>query len=385
MKETQDWHFWLFYVAFFCILCVGHLLIYYTFFYKLEPSKQRYAFYFVLYLFLCNILFTALHHNFHLPYILDLWLSLMLGVSFLLFAAAIFFYLFMSPLYLFGSRSQYHDFAPLVRYFCLFLAGIGVVYGFYNGFCRQPKLKNLSLAIPNLTQELKIAQISDLHISTLSQARDISKVVQITNSTQPDIIVLTGDIIDAKTDFIDEKISLLKDLKAKYGIYFVLGNHEYLYDTATILEKLKNNNITILNNTSVTLMEEQKPLINIIGITDFIGQKLGFLEPNIKQAILRGAPNTPNLLLSHQPKVVKYLAGESIDLVLSGHTHGGQIFPFNLLVPLEQPYVKGLHEFKPQSFIYVNQGSGNWGPPMRLGSHAEITLLVLKPTPSQSK
>ncbi len=379
MEEIHNNNFLFFYLLAFCALCLSHFFIYYTFFHKIGFYRQ-YWIYFISLLLLCNFLFFALNHNFHLPYGIDLILSCALGVSFIFFAGALFFYLGMLPLFLFGSKDQYIHFMPIIKNLSLILVFIGICYGFFNGFYNQPKIKKINLEIANLKEELKVVQISDLHINTLLRTEYIQKVISQSNALSPDIIVLTGDIVDAKSTFIAEKINLLKNLKAKYGIYYVLGNHEYFYNTKEILENLKNNGLVILNNTSSTIISSQKPLINIIGIADFFGDKMGDFKPNIQQAILKGTPNIPNILLSHQPKVIRYLKDENIQLVLSGHTHGGQIFPFNFLVLLQQPYIKGLHEFKPKNFIYINQGSGTWGPPMRIGTDNEITLITLKPS-----
>lgn len=380
MKKTRHRNFLFFYLILFCILCLFHFFIYYAFFHKIEVYRQ-YWFCFTLFLLLCNIAFFVLHHNFHPPYKIDLFLSCAVGISFVFFIGALFFCLCISPLFLFGSKEQYAYFVPIIRNLCLVLVFVSICYGFFNGIYKQLKINNITLEISGLKEALKVLQISDLHIDTFLKAEYIKKIISQSNALNPDIIVLTGDIVDAKSAFVAEKINLLKNLKAKYGIYYVLGNHEYFHDTKEILENLKNNGITILNNTSSTIIASQKALINIIGITDFFGEKTQTFKPDIQQAMLKSTPNIPNILLSHQPKVIHYLKDENIQLVLSGHTHGGQIFPFNFLVLLQQPYIKGLHEFKPKSFIYISQGSGTWGPPMRIGTENEITLITLKPAP----
>ncbi|WP_104697630.1 MULTISPECIES: metallophosphoesterase [unclassified Helicobacter] len=375
----QNQSVWLFYFCFFCITCLLHGLVYFTFFYRVGITRPKYEFYFIALLLTLNLSYIFLHNSFDFPYGINLILSFSLGISFLLIVGAIFYYLSILPLLLFGTKEQYYSFLPIARISCLSLAILGMIYGSYNGFFKQPKLQKVTLDIPLLSKELKIVQISDLHINTFVKIQSIQKVIDIANATNPDIIVLTGDIVDARSDFVGEKINLLKGLRSKFGTYYVLGNHEYFHDTKEILEKLKENNIIILNNTSSTISYENKALINIIGITDFFGNNAGFLQPDIQQAILKATPNIPSVLLSHQPKVIEYLKNTKINLVLSGHTHGGQIFPFNLLVPLQQPYVKGLYEFKPQEYIYISQGSGFWGPPMRIGTNSEITLIKLVP------
>lgn len=375
----QNQSAWLFYFCFFCITCLLHILIYFTFFHRTGITRPRYELYTIIILLILNLSYMFLHSSFNLPYGINLILCISLGISFLLIVGVIFYYLSILPLLLFGTKSQYYNFIPVAKILSLSLVAIGILYGFYNGFFKQPKLQTISLDIPLLSKELKIIQISDLHIDTFVTTQDIQKVIDLANGADPDIVVLTGDIVDAKSDFVGEKINLLKGLKSKFGTYYVLGNHEYFHDTKAILEKLKENNITILNNTSSTISDKNKPLINVIGITDFFGNNVGFLEPDIQQAVLKATPNIPNILLSHQPRVIDFLENTKINLVLSGHTHGGQIFPFNFLVLLQQPYIKGLHEFRPQEYIYINQGSGVWGPPMRIGTYSEVTLIKLLP------
>ena len=260
---------------------------------------------------------------------------------------------------------------------------LGVLIGIYNGNFAKPILNTIPLTFQNLKAPLKVLQISDLHISTLTSMKDLEKLVKHINSIQPDIIVMTGDIIDSDTKYISHKAKILSFLKSRYGTFYVLGNHEYYHDTQNILNLLKDNNITILNNTSSTVFDsEKRPLLNIIGITDYAGNRSNYLKPDVPTAILKRNPDAPSILLSHQPRVIKDLQESNlnqINLILSGHTHGGQIFPFNLLVPLQQPFIKGLHKVGSNSHIYISQGSGTWGPPMRLGTKSEITLFEITP------
>ncbi len=120
-----------------------------------------------------------------------------------------------------------------------------------------------------------------------------------------------------------------------------------------------------------------------MGIADFMGWRIGHLEPNIDEALKNINPHLPTILLAHQPKVINYLKApyDKVDLVVSGHTHGGQIFPFSLAMLLQQPFISGLHTLENlhQTKVYVSQGTGFWGPPMRIGSNHEITLLELVP------
>lgn len=380
MEETHTP--WLMYIIAFSVICAMHALIYHTFFYKTNTSMHGFGVYFCIIIFMLNLLFLA-HNAIHFYYPIEFLSSLALGISFLFFSGAIFYYLCLSPFYLFGTQAQIQYFAPYIRYAMLIFVILGVLIGIYNGNFAKPILKTIPLAFQNLKAPLKVLQISDLHISTLTSMKDLEKLVKHINSIQPDIIVMTGDIIDSDTKYISHKAKILSFLKSRYGTFYVLGNHEYYHDIQNILDLLKDNNITILNNTSSTVFDsEKKPLINIIGITDYAGNRSNYLKPDVPTAILKRNPDAPSILLAHQPRVIKDLQESNlnqINLILSGHTHGGQIFPFNLLVPLQQPFIKGLHKVGSNSHIYISQGSGTWGPPMRLGTKSEITLFEITP------
>lgn len=178
---------------------------------------------------------------------------------------------------------------------------------------------------------------------------------------------------------------MLSKLKAKYGVFYVLGNHEYFYDVNNILDELSKIGIKTLVNENFVLEIDSKSILNIAGIADLSARAyqklLPNLEniplPNLEKTIQSLNPNLPSILLSHQPKVIDLLPSPSpFSLILSGHTHGGQIFPFNFFIKLEQPFVKGLYTLK-DTYLYVNQGTAFWGFPMRLGSECEITLFEL--------
>lgn len=221
--------------------------------------------------------------------------------------------------------------------------------------------------------DFSIVQISDLHIGGLIDRAFVKRAVEQINSLNADIVVITGDLIDSKIDKVKESVLELTKIKAKHGIYYVLGNHEYFHQPSEIIEFMKNTSIKLLLNESVTV-EALK--VNIVGVTDLFGYRAKQLEPNITKAYATTNKAYPSIFLVHQPKFINELRGHTPKLVLSGHTHGGQIWPFNHLVTLQQPYVKGLHEYTKDSFIYVNSGIGFWGPPMRLNSQAEIAYIV---------
>jgi predicted MPP superfamily phosphohydrolase len=154
----------------------------------------------------------------------------------------------------------------------------------------------------------------------------------------------------------------------------VLGNHEYFHNPKKIIEFIrKNTDFNVLLN-EVAILDTLR--VNIVGVTDLFGYRAKYLEPNFDKAFDSIDDQYPTILLTHQPKSIEYLGSHKPDIILSGHTHGGQIWPFNYLVSLQQPYVKGLHNLGYGGKIYINSGIGFWGPPMRLGSQAEIAYII---------
>ncbi|WP_228285356.1 metallophosphoesterase [Aliarcobacter lanthieri] len=241
---------------------------------------------------------------------------------------------------------------------------------------RNIKLEVVDVKIKNLKKPYTIIQISDIHIGGLITKEFIRQLVKKINLLSADIIVITGDLVDTKLEFARPALDELKNLQSKYGTYFIVGNHEYFHGVKPIIDYVNSLGIKTLENENIYIGEEDKGFY-LAGVYDRFGFRYGSYIPDIDKA-LENCENSPTILLSHQPKYLKDLkTTQNIDLVLCGHTHGGQIFPFNFLVKLEQPYVKGLHQHNEFTQVYVNKGTGFWGPPMRLGASSEITILRL--------
>ncbi|HIQ46529.1 MAG TPA: metallophosphoesterase [Sulfurovum sp.] len=221
--------------------------------------------------------------------------------------------------------------------------------------------------------DFSIVQISDLHIGGLIDRAFVKASVQKINALKPDIVCITGDLIDTALDSIKDAVRELESIESKHGIYYILGNHEYFHDPLKIIAFMKTMNITLLLNENIQIDTLK---LNIVGVTDRIGYRTGLLQPDIHKAFQNIDKSYNTILLAHQPKFIEELGPYKPELVLSGHTHGGQIWPFEYLVRLQQPYIKGLHKLPNGSHIYVNSGIGFWGPPMRLASQAEIAYIV---------
>lgn len=237
-------------------------------------------------------------------------------------------------------------------------------------------LELVEIKIENLKKPYTIVQISDVHIGGLINKKFINNLVNKINLLNADIVVITGDLIDTKLDFAKPALNELKNLQSTFGTYFIVGNHEYFHGVQPIIDYVNSLGIKTLENENVYIGPKDEGFY-LAGVYDRFGLRYGSYIPDINKA-LENCENSPVVLLAHQPKFVKDIEDFSnIDLILSGHTHGGQIFPFNFLVKLEQPYVKGLHFHTPKTQIYVSKGTGFWGPPMRLGASSEISILKL--------
>ena len=244
---------------------------------------------------------------------------------------------------------------------------------------RGPKVFDVAIPIANLPPELegfRIAQVSDLHVGPTIGRRYAAQVVSMVNDLSADVIALTGDFVDGTVDQLRNAIEPISQLKAKYGVFFVTGNHEYYWGVARWLEHFQKLGARILLNEHVKIERDGANVV-IAGVTDrSAGQHLPGHASSPRKS-LEGAPaNSVKVLLAHQPASYKEANEAGFDLQLSGHTHGGQFFPWSLVVKLAQRYYKGLNKHE-NMWIYVNRGTGYWGPPHRFTVPSEISLLKL--------
>lgn len=237
-------------------------------------------------------------------------------------------------------------------------------------------VESVDIKIKGLKKQYSIVQLSDVHIGGLIDKEFIQNMVQQVNQLKPDVVVITGDLIDTSLKYAKEAVDELQHLKSNYGTFFIVGNHEYFHGARMIMDYLSTLGIHVLENSNHYIGNKNEGFY-LAGVYDVIGYRIDNMKPDINKALI-GTNGSPTVLLAHQPKFIEEVV--NVDLVLSGHTHGGQIFPFNYLVKLAQPYIKGLHQHNEQTQIYVNKGTGFWGPPMRLGASAEITYIQLNTT-----
>lgn len=240
---------------------------------------------------------------------------------------------------------------------------------------RDIELEVVDVKIKNLKLPYTIVQLSDIHIGGLITKDFIKNLVNKVNILNPDVVVITGDLVDTKLEYAKPALHELKNINSKYGNFFIVGNHEYFHGVKPIIDYVNTLNIKTLENENIYIGEKDRGFY-LCGVYDRFGNRYGSFQPDIQKA-LQNSQNEPTVLLAHQPKFVEEIDTKDIDLILCGHTHGGQIFPFNFLVKLQQPYVKGLNQHTDSTQVYVNKGTGFWGPPMRLGASSEITILKL--------
>jgi len=224
---------------------------------------------------------------------------------------------------------------------------------------------------------LTIAQVSDLHVGPTIKKGYVEQVVDQVNNLNPDIIAITGDLVDGSVKYLAKHVEPLKDLHANIGKYFVTGNHEYYSGVDRWLDKTDQLGMTNLID-SHEIINKGKDAITLGGVTDYRSSTIKPEHKSDAGKAFHGAPkDIPKILLAHQPWSIYGAHDAETDLQLSGHTHGGQFWPFIYAVRMANPYTAGLHNHN-GTWIYVNRGTGYWGPPMRLGVESEITLITLE-------
>jgi uncharacterized protein len=260
----------------------------------------------------------------------------------------------------------------------LALAGSLTTYGIFEAR-RRPGIVNVDVPIRGLPADFdgfRIVQISDIHAGLTVKRDWIEIIVNEIASLKPDLIAFTGDFVDGSVGFLRDHVAPIGELQAPYGNYFVTGNHEYYSDASAWVKEAQRLGYDVLNNEHRLVHRNGSSLI-MAGVTDYSGGRFLDDHRSDPEAALDGAPSdTVKILLAHQPRALYKAKPLGYDLLITGHTHGGQFFPWNLVATIGQPYIKGLHNHN-GTWIYVSKGTGYFGPPIRLGARSEITVLRL--------
>ncbi len=241
------------------------------------------------------------------------------------------------------------------------------------------KVKPVRVELARLPQSLdgfRIVQLTDVHIGPTIDGEWLEAVVRSVNALEPDVVAITGDLVDGSVAELGEHVAPLAKLKSKHGVFFVTGNHEYYSGVDEWIAELTKLGVRVLRNERVTIGDGEASF-DLAGVDDLRAKDFGKGHgADLDKALADRDPTRELILLAHQPKQALTAINRGIGLQLSGHTHGGQIFPWGFFVRLDQKFVAGLDLFGDMQ-VYTSSGTGYWGPPMRVGAPAEITKLEL--------
>ncbi len=261
------------------------------------------------------------------------------------------------------------------------LAALATLVGFVNAR-RRARVRRVDIPIAGLPTPLhgfSIAQISDIHVGATIKRDYLDGIVDAVNALDADMIAVTGDLVDGSVGQLARHTEPLSRLSARHGAFFVTGNHEYYSGAGAWVTEVRRLGLSVLMNEHVVLRHQGASVV-VAGVTDYSAGHFDPAQRSDPAAAIAGAPSDAGvkLLLAHQPRSAFAAAPAGFDLQLSGHTHGGQFFPWIFFVRLQQPFTAGLHRLE-KLWVYISRGTGYWGPPKRLGAPSEITYLRLVP------
>ncbi|MFE2879278.1 metallophosphoesterase [Streptomyces roseus] len=247
-----------------------------------------------------------------------------------------------------------------------------VAQGTY-GVLRGPRVKRVRVPLaklPRAAHGFRIAVVSDIHLGPVLGRAHTARIVETVNRTQPDLIAVVGDLVDGSVHDLGPAAEPLRGLCARHGSYFVTGNHEYFSGAGQWVDHVRELGLTPLENARRPL-----PYFDLAGVNDVAGETEGH-GPDFTAALGDRDPARTAVLMAHQPVVIHDAVRHGVDLQLSGHTHGGQLWPGNYLAELANPTVAGLERYG-ETQLYVSRGAGAWGPPVRVGAPSDITVVEL--------
>jgi hypothetical protein len=284
-----------------------------------------------------------------------------------------------------ATRTVLKLFTPSANLTLVVVAGLLLAQGLRQALTGL-SLRHVDVEFTDLPEALNgatIAQISDLHVGPTIGRSYVEHVVELTNSAKADLVVLTGDIVDGPLESLREEVTPLAGLQAKSGVYYVTGNHEYYWQGPRWIEEMRSLGLKpLLNSNAIASVNGEKVLIG--GVVDPAASLSSpGLTPDVHSAARSSEATALKVLLAHHPNIADKAEKAGFDLQLSGHTHGGQFFPWTLVVQRVHRFHLGLFTHGRMK-VYVNPGTGSWGPPVRLGTSPEITVIRLCPSRSRA-
>jgi len=259
------------------------------------------------------------------------------------------------------------------------MAILATLIGLFNAR-RLAAVVDVDVPVANLPPELhgfSIAQISDVHVGPTIKQKYVDAIVEAVNGLDADVIAVTGDVVDGSVRQLAAHVAPLSRLRSRHGTYFVTGNHEYYSGAQAWTSEFQRLGMRVLVNEHVVLTHREQQIV-VAGVTDYSAHHFDPKNRSDPSVALQGAPASAavKILLAHQPRSAAAAAAAGFDLQLSGHTHGGQFWPWNHFVRFQQPFTSGLNRLQ-DLWVYVSRGTGYWGPPKRFGAPSEITRIRL--------
>ena len=304
---------------------------------------------------------------------------LWMGVLFLFFVSSLLLDIY-HLLIRAGALVSHRDFSdlilsPLYAFLLPLIISSGInAYGYFEAKdIRTEKITIASPKIPEAAGRIRIVQISDVHIGIIVRGERLKRIAEEVKKAQPDILVSTGDLVDGQIDNLTEHAIFLRDVQPRYGKFAITGNHEFYAGLGQALDFTRSAGFAILREEGINVAGA----INLAGVDDPTVDSLGLPKEISEKEVLSGLSRRHfTVLLKHRPVLEKDSVGY-FDLQLSGHTHNGQIFPFNFIVRRYYPLITGYFNLPNDAHLYVSRGTGTWGPPIRVLSPPEITVIDL--------
>jgi predicted MPP superfamily phosphohydrolase len=244
---------------------------------------------------------------------------------------------------------------------------------------RKADIEEVEVPLAHLPDEFhgfRIVQFSDTHVGPTIKRKFVERIAEQISALRADLLVFTGDLVDGSVPWLRDDVAPLKDLSAPHGKYFITGNHEYYSGALPWINEVGRLGYDVLLNEHRIVARGSGKIV-VAGVTDYsAGDFIAEQASSPSRALEHAPAGLVRILLAHQPRTVFEATRVGTDLQLSGHTHGGQFFPWNYLATLNQPFIKGLHKYE-KTWVYVNRGAGYWGPQVRVGAPPEITVLKL--------